>query len=59
MTHIDPKEAFEAAIQLGLLSADETAENYADNFMYMGTDEKRGHAFNALTDPARYCYTGD
>ena len=58
MTHIDPKEAFEAAIQLGLLSVDETAENYAGGFMYMGTDAVRGHAFKDIVT-REYCYTGD
>ena len=31
-------DAFDFAIATGRLSTDETAENYAGKFMYMGTD---------------------
>lgn len=58
MTFIDSKEAFEAAIQLGALSADQRDPNYAGAFMYMGTDAKRGHAFKHI-DTRAYVYTGD
>lgn len=37
----DHKEAFEDAIFLGRLSRDEKAENYAGNYMYMGTRNGR------------------
>lgn len=36
VTHQEPKEAFEAAIQMGYLSADPSASNYAGLVMYMG-----------------------
>ena len=58
MTYENSTEAFESAIQLGLLSADEHDSHYAGNFMYMGTDERRGHAFKNISDRS-YCYTGD
>ena len=58
MTHQEPQQAFEAAIQLGTLSADKTAPNYAGAFMYMGTDEERGHAFKNINERF-YIYTGD
>jgi len=58
MTYENPQKAFEAAIQLGLLSADQRAENFAGAFMYMGTDEERGHAFKHI-DTRTYHYTGD
>jgi hypothetical protein len=58
MTHSDPKQAFDAAIQLGTLSADERAPNYAGAFMYMFTDERRGHAFKNINERF-YVYTGD
>ena len=57
-TTIDPQEAFEAAIQLGTLSADETDENFAGSYMYMFTDEQHGHAFKRIDDRT-YVYTGD
>jgi hypothetical protein len=41
----DPQEAFNNAIREGKLSEDETAENWAGHFMYMGTDPKRGDLF--------------
>lgn len=44
-THIDPQEAFEAAIHLGLLSARESDDNFAGHYMYMGTTEDHGHGF--------------
>jgi len=58
MTYENPQQAFDAAIQLGLLSADSSAENYAGRFMYMGTDAQRGHAFKHI-DSRAYRYTGD
>lgn len=57
LTHINPQEAFDAAIQLGLLSSDEGASNYAGYFMYMGTDATRGHGFKHR-DTRRYIWTG-
>ena len=33
----DPRGCFDAAIRQGRLSEDPTAQNYAGNFMYMGT----------------------
>ena len=58
MDHIDPKEAFDAAIQLGTLSAERSDPNYAGAFMYMGTDTERGHAFKNINQRF-YVYTGD
>ena len=52
------QQAFEAAIQLGLLSRDERAPNYAGRFMYMHTDPERGHAFKNIVT-REYVYTGD
>lgn len=37
-----PKRAFDNAISEGRLSTDETADNYAGNFMYMGTSREAG-----------------
>ena len=37
MSYRDEGEAFEDAIKSGRLSADETASNFAGNYMYMGT----------------------
>ena len=56
--HIDPREAFDAAIQLGTLSTQRSAPNYAGAFMYMFTDEQRGHAFKNINERF-YVYTGD
>jgi hypothetical protein len=58
MEYQEPQQAFEAAIQLGLLSTLRTAPNFAGRFMYMGTDEERGHAFKHI-DTREYFYTGD
>ena len=58
MIHQDPKQAFDAAIQLGTLSRDPYAANYAGAFMYMGTDPQRGHAFKNIAQRF-YVYTGD
>ncbi len=58
MTHQDPKQAFEEAIQLGTLSREPQASNYAGAFMYMFTDETRGHAFKNIAQRF-YVYTGD
>ena len=52
------REAFDAAIQLGTLSDEPSAPNYAGEFMYMGTDTERGHAFKHR-DTREYIYTGD
>ena len=56
MTYTDPCEAFESAIQLGLLSANPCADNYAGQFMYMGTDDARGHGFKHR-DTREYVWT--
>jgi hypothetical protein len=58
MTHTDPKQAFDAAIQLGTLSTDPKDAHYAGAFMYMFTDPKRGHAFKNINQRF-YVYTGD
>lgn len=58
MTYQNPQDAFEVAIQLGLLSTDQSAPNFAGRFMYMGTDDERGHAFKDI-DSREYHYTGD
>lgn len=34
-----PQDAFEAAIQMGFLSADEAADNCAGHYMFMGCDD--------------------
>ncbi len=39
--HISPREAFDNAIKEGRLSNDETAPNFAGNYMYMGTKNGR------------------
>ena len=58
MNQEDPKEAFEAAIQMGTLSADPKSPVYAGAFMYMGSDDERGHAFKHIGERF-YVYTGD
>jgi hypothetical protein len=58
MYQVIPAEAYDAAIQLGLLSADEGAANYAGAYMYMGTDEQRGHGFKHV-ETREYCWTGE
>ena len=47
MNHIDPQEAFEAAIAEGVLSADPKSVRYAGAYMYMGTDAS-GHRFKHI-----------
>ena len=39
MTYSTPDLAFEKAIESGRLSDDETADNYAGNYMFMGSNE--------------------
>lgn len=39
MTYSTPDLAFERAIESGRLSDDETANNYAGDYMYMGSNE--------------------
>ena len=58
MEYQEPQQAFEAAIQLGTLSAEQDSPNFAGQFMYMGTDAERGHAFKHV-DSRQYVYTGD
>jgi len=58
MEYQEPRQAFEAAIQLGTLSADRDAPNFAGAFMYMFTDPERGHAFKNI-ERRFYVYTGD
>jgi hypothetical protein len=48
MTFIDSDQAFEDAIEAGVLSATDTDLTYAGHYMYMGTDERRGHAFKSI-----------
>ena len=50
--HTNPRIAFETAIERGALSADETAENYAGRFMYMGDNEKGEHLFKHINTRA-------
>jgi hypothetical protein len=45
MKFINPTDAFDDAITAGVLSADQDAPNYADYYMYMGTDDRLGHSF--------------
>ena len=50
MTHIDPQKAFNQAVGTGRLSSNSALDNWAGNYMYMGTDEKGKHWFkNSLT----------
>ena len=42
-------DAFEFAIDTGRLSTDETAENFAGKFMYMGTAQGRDRFKNKNT----------
>ena len=58
MKFTEPHAAFESAIQLGLLSRNKDAPNFAWHFMYVYTDPKRGHAFKHR-DTRKYIYTGD
>jgi hypothetical protein len=41
----DPQAIFEAAIKRGVLSADESADNFAGNYMYMGDCHEGGAMF--------------
>ena len=41
----DPQAIFEAAILRGILSADETAPNFAGNYTYMGDSANGGALF--------------
>lgn len=54
MTHRDPAAAFYDAIVAGKLSDCEAAENFAGNFMYMGTQDGRD-AFKNI-DTRAYLY---
>lgn len=44
-----PDEAFKAAISHGLLSEDESADNFAGNYMYMGDSESKAMFKNTVT----------
>lgn len=35
LSFVDPQEAFKEAIKTGILSDNETSQNFAGNFMYM------------------------
>lgn len=48
MTFRNSQEAFEQAIKAGRLSVDSEADNYAGNFMYMGTDESGRDLFKNI-----------
>jgi hypothetical protein len=58
MIHVDAAQAFDEAIAAGVLSADRWAITYAGGFMYMGTDDERGHAFKNI-DTRAYLYMRD
>lgn len=45
MQYTDPQTAFEQAIMLGILSDDQSSQNYAGEFMYMGDNENGQHLF--------------
>lgn len=49
LNFIDPKKAFEEAINTGILSADETAQNFAGNFMYMHSRDGINYFKNIIT----------
>jgi hypothetical protein len=49
MEHRDPDDAFNQAIELGRLSADESAPNFAGLFMYMNSDKYGDHFKNIET----------
>ena len=54
MNFIDSKQAFEEALETGILSENKTAKNYVGNFMYMGT--KAGtHQFKHIIT-RKYCF---
>jgi len=46
---INPKEAFQQAIDKGILSAKESDKNFAGNLMYMGTKEGTHQFKNIIT----------
>ncbi len=53
MTFKNSQEAFEQAITEGRLSVDRKADNYAGNYMYMGTDDSGRDLFKNI-DTRRY-----
>jgi len=55
-TFIDPKEAFQQAIDKGILSVEESDKNFAGNFMYMGTKEGNHQFKNIITRKYGYDY---
>lgn len=48
------RQAFDSAIAQGRLSADESAENFAGLYMFMGYDEDSGKALFKHYDTRRY-----
>jgi hypothetical protein len=58
MVLLDPGMAFDQAIAAGILSLDRWAITYAGQYMYMGTDATRGHAFKNI-DTRAYLYMHD
>lgn len=47
MKHINPNDAFNYAIEKGLLTVNEKDSNFAGNYMYMHTDSN-GHNFKNI-----------
>jgi hypothetical protein len=48
-TFINPKEAFQQAIDKGILSPKESDQDFAGNFMYMYTQEEVNYFKNVVT----------
>ena len=55
-TFINPKEAFQQAIDKGILSDKESDKNFAGNFMYMYTREGINYFKNIITRKYGYDY---
>ncbi len=49
MEIIDSQKAFDAAIENGILSADNTATNYTGRYMYMYTEQGINYFKNIMT----------
>lgn len=49
MTQADPKNAFDYAIQQGLLTTNETDSNFAGNYMYMYNQDNKSFFKNIIT----------
>ncbi len=54
--YIEPMEAFSYAIERGTLSAHEQDNNYAGNYMYMGSTDTSHHFKHIMTRSYVNCY---